>query len=148
GTALIILVGETGTSMVGRLLSFKPLVWIGLISYSLYLWHWPVIVFDHIGLFRPLDNAERAIIFTISLVLSVASYFLVERPFRALPRSMPNWRILIPAAGAIGIGVAMGAALIVLAGIPARFSPQANMMGAALDARGPDRFRSGTCFIS
>lgn len=42
GTAVIIAAGESGTHSVGRLLSLKPVVFIGLISYSLYLWHWPL----------------------------------------------------------------------------------------------------------
>src|SRR5262249_10913488 len=46
GTALIIVAGRSGPSFVCRALSTKPIVFIGLISYSLYLWHWPLIVFQ------------------------------------------------------------------------------------------------------
>ena len=46
GAALIIAAGRSGNSLVGRMLSLKPMVFIGLISYSLYLWHWPIIVFQ------------------------------------------------------------------------------------------------------
>jgi peptidoglycan/LPS O-acetylase OafA/YrhL len=45
GAAFIILSSEVDPSSVGRILSFKPIVFIGLISYSLYLWHWPLLVF-------------------------------------------------------------------------------------------------------
>src|SRR5215813_12350400 len=44
GAALIIHAGEGGTTLIGRVLSWRPVVFIGLISYSLYLWHWPVIL--------------------------------------------------------------------------------------------------------
>ena len=45
GAALVIAAGETGSSFAGKVLSWRPVVFLGLISYSLYLWHWPVQVF-------------------------------------------------------------------------------------------------------
>ena len=46
GATLVIASSERGISLVGKLLSLRPIVFIGLISYSLYLWHWPLIVFQ------------------------------------------------------------------------------------------------------
>jgi peptidoglycan/LPS O-acetylase OafA/YrhL len=51
GSALIIGAGESGSSLIGKILSWRPIVFIGLISYSLYLWHWPVIVLHQMGVF-------------------------------------------------------------------------------------------------
>ena len=42
GAVLIILAGSSQSPFVSRLLSWQPMVFVGLISYSLYLWHWPV----------------------------------------------------------------------------------------------------------
>ena len=77
---------------LGRLLSTAPAVGIGRVSYSLYLWHWPVFV-----LFRWTVGLEsmgtRALAFALALALAVASYRLVERPLRhagPLVR-MRNW---------------------------------------------------------
>ncbi len=51
GAALIIWSGESGMSVVNSALSLRPVVFIGLISYSLYLFHWPIIVFQKMGAF-------------------------------------------------------------------------------------------------
>ena len=48
GTALVIQAGIGGGSIVASLLSLRPVVFIGLISYSLYLWHWPIIVYTRL----------------------------------------------------------------------------------------------------
>ena len=85
GTVLIIVAGETGTSVVGRLLSMKPLVFIGLISYSLYLYHWPIIVFQQISMIQFRHASDRTINTTIllfSLLIATLSWRLVESPFR------------------------------------------------------------------
>jgi hypothetical protein len=49
-SALIIGAGESGSTLVGKVLSWRPIVFVGLISYSLYLWHWPVIILNDLGL--------------------------------------------------------------------------------------------------
>ena len=60
--------------VLSEALSFKPLVWVGKISYSLYLWHWPV--------FWALKGREPVVALAISVVLAWASYRFVELPFR------------------------------------------------------------------
>jgi len=52
GSALIVFSGINGTSFVGNILSLKPMVLIGKISYSLYLWHWPIMVCGRYFLIR------------------------------------------------------------------------------------------------
>jgi peptidoglycan/LPS O-acetylase OafA/YrhL len=64
------------------LLTSRPLVWIGLISYPLYLWHWPLLVFFGIIKFSPLTLLERELIVGLSFVLSWLTYWFVEKPFR------------------------------------------------------------------
>jgi SGNH domain (fused to AT3 domains) len=64
------------------LLASRPLVWIGLISYPLYLWHWPLLVFFGIIKFGPLTLPERELVLLLSALLAWFTYWLVESPFR------------------------------------------------------------------
>jgi peptidoglycan/LPS O-acetylase OafA/YrhL len=65
-----------------RLLASAPMVWIGKISYPLYLWHWPLLVFFAIIKFAPPTLLERGLIVGLSFLLAFATYRLVEIPFR------------------------------------------------------------------
>lgn len=82
GAALLIYAqsGETPT-LVGRLLSLRPLVFIGLISYSLYLWHWPVFAFSRYWL-GSLSVSLKIASLLVSFALAYLSYYFVETPMR------------------------------------------------------------------
>src|SRR3984893_7680373 len=82
GAALIIAAGERGPSIVGRILSLRPFVWTGLISYSLYLWHWPILVFGRLILNRELNFPERVSLVLLMFVAAWLSWPFVECPFR------------------------------------------------------------------
>jgi hypothetical protein len=100
---------------LGRLLSLRPVRWIGLISYGLYLWHWPV----YVVLSRGRTGLDGPALFALRLVCTVAaagvSYYLVELPIRR--GALRGWRIrtLMPAA-ALSVAAAFVA---VTASIPA-----------------------------
>ena len=79
GTSLLI---AAKGSMVGTLLGAKGPRSIGLISYSMYLWHWPIIVFAEYYLVRDLAVAEKLAVFAITVVVGALSWRYVERPFR------------------------------------------------------------------
>lgn len=84
GAALLIATGEGGKAIGGRLLSLRPLVWIGLISYSLYLWHWPMLVFGRLILNHELTRVERLALVGLTLLAAWLSWLLVESPFRSM----------------------------------------------------------------
>ena len=83
------------------------MVWIGLISYPLYLWHWPLLVFAGIIKFGPLTLLERQLILLASALLSWATYRFVEIPFRF---GLPSRRKMY----SLGAGMA----IVAVAGLP------------------------------
>ena len=82
GAALIIFSSESKPSLVGRILAFQPVVFIGLISYSLYLWHWPALVFSKYLAREEQSVGLRAGLLLASTVLAILSWKYVETPFR------------------------------------------------------------------
>lgn len=64
------------------ILSFRPMVWVGLISFPLYLWHWPLLALARVQEGDTLPISERAILVVVSIVLSWLTYRFVERPIR------------------------------------------------------------------
>lgn len=82
GTILILGFARSQT-VVGKILSWKPFVWIGLISYSAYLWHQPVFAFARIYTrHENLSVTSYLILITITFILSYLTYILIEQPFR------------------------------------------------------------------
>jgi peptidoglycan/LPS O-acetylase OafA/YrhL len=80
GSALLL---SAPASWINRtLLSWPPMVWIGLISYPLYLWHWPLLVFPAIVKFEPLTLVDRELALLASAVLAWGTYVLIEKPLR------------------------------------------------------------------
>lgn len=95
GTLLLLTAGSpaagpaTPGSPVGysasRVLSLRPVTYVGDLSYSLYLWHWPVVVFYVFHLGRAPGVFQGTLMVAISLALAAASYHLVEQKFRHAP---------------------------------------------------------------
>lgn len=82
----LIIVFATPATMVGRLLSVKLLVGIGLISYSAYLWHQPLFAFAHQRSMSPLHLPEMIALSIAALVLGYVTWRFVEQPFRSKSR--------------------------------------------------------------
>ncbi len=109
--------------MVARVLSLRPLREVGLLSYSLYLWHWPVLVLfrHHIGGGMP-SIPESIVLVLLSLSLAFASWRLVERPVRSIRASA---LIVIPTGTAAAVGLAMlGLIVFRQEGFPQRVPPE------------------------
>ncbi len=82
GAVLVILASGANRTWAGALLSLGAVRFVGLISYSLYLWHWPLIVFYRFWRVAPPTEWEMALVVVASFVAASASWWFVERPFR------------------------------------------------------------------
>jgi hypothetical protein len=154
GTALVILAGETGSSLVGRFLSWRPVVFIGLISYSLYLWHWPIKVFLTTSLAlqaAPLPFGSillKAVVFFGSILIATLSWRFVEKPFRQGRWRLEGRPLFAWSLGAASILASLGFIALYTRGLPKRFSTEVVRVDeySAIDP-GP-AWREGQCFLN
>ena len=115
------------STVIAKGLAARPMVWVGLISYSLYLWHWPVLVlYRHYTEGNWPGKTEIAALFAAALVISYLSWRFVERPFRK-PRLAAWQTVGAGAAAACVVGLA-GHLTLEAEGIPARVGPETMAM--------------------
>lgn len=139
GSALIIGAGEFGSSLVGKALSWRPVVFVGLISYSLYLWHWPVIILHSYGLSITLQDIlphRYAALFPAfrfdiwmeilaSFVLAILSWRFVERPFRSRPLRVGRRPLFVLSAAVMVLVIVFSGTAICTGGFNGRYPPKA-----------------------
>lgn len=120
------------TTSPHRLLSLRPAVFVGLISYSLYLWHWPVLVF-----FRHYANAamptltEAIVLIALSIAAAWMSLYLVERPVRQMRLQL--WtpgRTIIAGAVSMAVTATIASYPYLGNGLPGRLDEQARHYAA------------------
>jgi peptidoglycan/LPS O-acetylase OafA/YrhL len=149
GALLLIMTGSGGRTLASRLLSARPAVHIGRISYSLYLVHWPLFVFTHLALGRVLHGAEQAGLLLLSLALAHLSWRFVERPFRVgEPQGdSGHRRLVLRFAGPVAAAAAVALSLSVSGGFPGRFAPEVERLASYARYDDVPVYRRGTCFI-
>jgi peptidoglycan/LPS O-acetylase OafA/YrhL len=121
GTAAIIWANRNGQTIVGRLLSLRPIVFIGLISYSLYLWHWTLLVLNRAIWPGMPSLTSRVVVVAISVVAAYLSYRFVETPIRRNRAAFPNKRLVLGAIAGFGLLIVTGAVIHQTHGLPQRF---------------------------
>ena len=120
GAALVLAAGGSTPTIVNRGLGWPPLVALGRISYSLYLWHWPAYVLTSYELARPLSAAEAASLMALTTGLAAISWKYIEEPFRK-PGGVLLRRPFIASGAAAAVTVALALAVVFTAGLPGRF---------------------------
>ena len=123
GAVLVVAFADRGRGGAGVVLCLRPALFIGMISYSLYLVHWPLLVLTHeaLGLDEPLPLQTAVVLAVVSIPLAWILHRLVESPFRAVgvSTSRENTRTLAVSAGATLLLVAaLIAGNAVAAGLP------------------------------
>ncbi|MEK6249106.1 MAG: acyltransferase, partial [Planctomycetales bacterium] len=136
GTALVIAFTKP-QSVVGRVLGWRPIVGIGLISYSAYLWHQPLFAFARIRLLDGVSSATYLGLCVATLGLAYVSWRYVEQPFR--DKAKFSRRQLFYSAYAVSVlMIAFGLMGNFFGEIPNRITPMAAQMAAWADDE--DRF--------
>ena len=132
-TALLIAAVAVPGTWFGRVMDCAPLRWLGVRSYAIYLWHWPVLVFTRPRLDVTLDGWQLHLVrIGATLVLSDLSYRFIEHPIRTrqFKANLRNWAAnarkslkgyLVPLGAATALAVTV--AVIVIPQVPARDDP-------------------------
>lgn len=145
GAAMLIHAGDTHgarrepTGAISRLMGAAPLVGVGLISYSLYLWHWPLIVFASLVSLGPLSGVATIWVLVASVAAAWLSWRFVEQPFRAKGSVVPQVRLVPVALGVMGVAVAVGLIGRFSDGAPGRLEPHVLMAAAGASDFSPRR---------
>lgn len=142
GTAALIYVGSNPSgSAVNKSLSHPFCVWIGLISYSLYLWHWPILSLLRVmreDVYLPLSLGVAAVV--LSMALAWLSYKFIEQPFRAKPPTgFSQKTILSLASFALLAMIVLGGLLHATNGVPNRIAPDIRAIADVAQDQNPDR---------
>ena len=131
-----------------RLLALKPAEFIGNISYSLYLWHWPVIIFYQLHFETELQAVDKLVVLACSILFGVLSYYFIEERFRKRRTHGEE------PANSVYLRVALASAILCVAVygltyvLPMRFSDQQLAYETFMDKHDPDYFRPGECFLT
>lgn len=97
-SVLVGMLAQGGRTAVAAVLGRRPLQWLGRVSYSLYLWHWPVIVLLPLVFPWLTGWLQTAVVLAVALVMAAASYALIENPIRfraAWARGRSGWAVLV-----------------------------------------------------
>ena len=80
----ILIIEDDKKKLVDNLLSIRIVVFVGIISYSLYLWHYPIFAFSRITEFASGDIFKKLLILVSVIIISSLSYYFVEKPIRKI----------------------------------------------------------------
>ena len=105
GAAALVVAGSAGFTGPTRLLALPPLTWLGDISYSLYLWHWPILVLGPSHLVGLGAATSTAVLLGVTLLAAVTTYHLVENPLRRSRTLRRGRRSLVLWPAAVGLSL-------------------------------------------
>ena len=141
-----LLIGTGPSTWVGRrLLGNRAMVYVGLISYPLYLWHWPVLAAIRIvRLGEEPPPLMKLIAVVVAFGLADFTYRFVEPKIRYRPTRAKTAAAF---AGVALVGL-LGAGIYLASGFPARFSPSVQIVTRDLRSESEKAYRSGSCFLN
>jgi peptidoglycan/LPS O-acetylase OafA/YrhL len=131
GTAVLIwATGKPDTAdgsivTLARLLATRPIVFVGLISYSFYLWHWPLFAYSRNWSLQAIPTPFRVGLVAAAFLLAVLSWRFVETPFRKKTVCKTRRAIFAFGGASIAAVFVVGFSLMLSHGIPSRLPPEA-----------------------
>jgi peptidoglycan/LPS O-acetylase OafA/YrhL len=143
GAALIIHAESNGLSPVGRLLASPAAVFTGKISYSLYLWHWPIIVFGGYYLIHELSTLHSLGMVSLSFGLATLSWHFIEVPFRKARTASASRLLFGVAAAGIACAALTGMLIYSSRGLPHRFSREVDALSSYSFSMNPKSDKCG-----
>ena len=144
GAFFVICSGTNGSSIASRFLSWRPLVAVGLISYSLYLFHWPLIVFVRYATLRDPTALEITGIIAATFALAAFSWKFVEQPFRTRQNGYVKGKLLPRGLAAMAAVMVFGYFGVATGGAQWRFPP----FPETLDDAQENLWKTNTCFLT
>lgn len=149
GAALIIHSGSAASTRTSRMLSLPPVRFVGLVSYSFYLWHWPILVFyRYFFMHEPAGLVERGALIGITFLLAVLSWHFIEKPFRVRrqPADVPR---TLRAAGSTMLAFSLFGLMLGPANAQFwQYPGSVTKIMAYVDYEATDMMRTGQCFLS
>ena len=139
GAGLVIYAGAGGSSLAGRILGAPAFVFTGLISYSLYLWHWPLLVLARAYAVRELTVLETIAVLALSAVIAALSWRWIENPFRRKPPVLGRQQLFTAAGLVMCVTATLGVGLHLTDGLPQRLPPEAARLAAGAGDRNRNR---------
>jgi peptidoglycan/LPS O-acetylase OafA/YrhL len=127
----LVIHAHAGDGLVGRALQAPALVFIGLISYSLYLWHWPLVVFTPYFTGHKVSAVQGSAIVIGSIILAAISWHFIEKPFRGHAGHVGRRPLFAGAALALAAAAGFGNYVVAAGGMPARLPASVQTVYAA-----------------
>jgi hypothetical protein len=147
GAAVLLYTGRHHATYSGRFMALAPFRFIGKISYSLYLWHWPLIVYC--GILFGGGHAQMLVTLALSVVAAWLSWRFVEQPIRNLSRDTGSVKIVQGGLAAAALTAALSFGAVALNSRIYPPTPQTEALQAFQDNYKPDaEMRSGECFLT
>jgi peptidoglycan/LPS O-acetylase OafA/YrhL len=154
GSVLVIYAGRA--KLIGKILNNSIMIWLGLISYSLYLIHWPILIFTELMLLRSITPIETIIMLFANLFIAHVMLHYVEQPFRITQHHSYSWRLKpahfgIASAGLIIFLMWIGSTILIGKGWSWRVPKEIRVALAGVDAAHAAReahIRTGSCHMN
>jgi len=147
GAACLIWSGAARRTVAGRLLSIPPARFFGKISYSLYLWHWPIWVLGN-QLHEPKTSVGRLIFIGISIAAATLSWRFIEQPFRKRNPAVSSQRVVAIGVGAMLAMLAFAAIAPIIARAYWQVPDRVERVAQFINYRADQNFRVGSCFLT